>query len=180
MVNSIRVLPDAINLFPPNVAPETTKEHQGYYHPYHIEASVNEAKLRFILRDFDYGELKKKMASIQEGVKRIQHKYPKAQVALQLDEQYRNMKEVLDKVPEVVKTAEEAIRRVGLKVRVKPIRGGTDGASMSFKGLPTPNLFCGYVNEHSKKEFVSVQVMEKATKTVLNIVDISAQKKQKR
>jgi tripeptide aminopeptidase len=179
MVNSIRVLPDTINLFPPNIAPETTKEHQGYYHPYHIEASVNETKFRFILRDFDYGELKKKMASIQEGVKRIQQKYPKAQVTLQLNEQYRNMKEVLDKVPEVVKTAEEAIKRVGLKVRVKPIRGGTDGATMSFKGLPTPNLFCGYVNEHSKKEFVSVQVMEKATETVLNIVDISAEKKQK-
>lgn len=141
---------------------------------------MNEAKFRFILRDFDYGELKKKMAAIQDGVKRIQQKYPKAQVALQLEEQYRNMKEVLDKVPEVVETAEEAIRRVGLKVRFKPIRGGTDGARMSFKGLPTPNLFCGYVNEHRKKEFVSVQVMKKAAEILMNIVDISAQKKRKK
>jgi tripeptide aminopeptidase len=87
------------------------------------------------------------------------------------------MKEILDKVPELVEAAEEAIRKAGLKVRIKPIRGGTDGATMSFKGLPTPNLFCGYVNEHSKKEFVSVQVMEKAAETLLNIVDIFAQKK---
>lgn len=176
MVNSIRVLPDLVSLFPVTVAPETTKDHQGYYHPYEIEASVNEARLRFLLRDFDYNELKKKMVNIQEGVKRIQQKHPKAQVILQLQDQYRNMKEILDKVPEIVGTAEEAIRRTGLRVRIKPIRGGTDGARMSFKGLPTPNLFCGYVNEHSKKEFVSVQVMEKATETVLNIIDIFAQK----
>jgi tripeptide aminopeptidase len=177
MVNSIRVLPDAINLFPSAIAPETTKERQGFYHPYLIEASVNEAKLSFILRDFDYNELEKKMASIQDGVKRIQQKHPKVQVTVQLEDQYRNMKEVLDKVPELVKTAEEAISRVGLKVRIKPGRGGTDGAKMSFKGLPTPNLFCGYANEHSKKEFVSVQVMQKATETLLNIVDIFVQKK---
>lgn len=180
MVNSIRVLPDAIDLFPPTISPETTKGHQGYYHPHHIEASVNESKLSFILRDFDYAELKKKMAKIQDGVKRIQQKHPKAQVTLKLEEAYRNMKEILDKVPEVVDVAREAIRRVGLKVRIKPIRGGTDGATMSFKGLPTPNLFCGYVNEHSKKEFVSVQVMEKSTETLLNIVDIFAQKEQNR
>ncbi|WXG44908.1 MAG: peptidase T [Promethearchaeati archaeon SRVP18_Atabeyarchaeia-1] len=178
MINSIRVLPDAIELFPPTIAPETTKEHQGYYHPYHVEASVNEAKLVFILRDFDYNELKKKMATIEEGVKSIQQKYPKARVSLKLEDQYRNMKEILDKVPELIETAEEAIRKAGLKVRIKPIRGGTDGARMSFKGLPTPNLFCGYVNEHSKKEFVSVQVMEKAVATVLNIVDIFVQKRQ--
>jgi tripeptide aminopeptidase len=178
MVNSIRVLPDAISLFSPTISPETTKDHQGYYHPYHIEASVNESKLGFILRDFDYRELKKKMDRIQDGVKRIQQKHPKAQVTLKLDEQYRNMKEILDKVPELVEAAEEAIRRAGLKVRIKPIRGGTDGATMSFKGLPTPNLFCGYVDEHSKKEFVSVQVMEKSAETLLNIVDIFAQKKQ--
>jgi tripeptide aminopeptidase len=180
MVNSIRVIPDAINLFPSTIAPETTKEHQGYYHPYHIEASVNEAKLTFLLRDFDYNELEKKMASIQDGVKRIQHKHPKAQVTLKLEAEYRNMKEILDKVPELVKTAEEAIKRVGLKVRIKPMRGGTDGAKMSFKGLPTPNLFCGYANVHSKKEFVSVQVMQKAAEILMNIVDISTQKIQKK
>ncbi len=176
MVNSIRVLPDAINLFPSNISPETTKDHQGYYHPYHIDASVNKSKLNFILRDFDPSQLKKKMASIQDGVKRIQKKHPKAQVTLKLEEGYRNMKEILDKNPELVKIAEEAIERTGLKVRIKPIRGGTDGATMSFKGLPTPNLFCGYVNEHSRKEFVSVQVMEKSAETILNIVDIFAQK----
>jgi tripeptide aminopeptidase len=165
-------------LFPPGAAPETTKGHQGYYHPYHVAASVNETKLGFILRDFDYAQLKKKMTSIQDGVKRIQQKHRKAEVTVQLEDQYRNMKEVLDKVPELVNTAEEAIKRAGLKVRVKPIRGGTDGAAMSFRGLPTPNLFCGYMNEHSKKEFVSVQVMEKSAETILNIVDILAQKGQ--
>jgi tripeptide aminopeptidase len=177
MVNSIRVLPDAIDLFPEIMSPETTKEHQGYFHPYHIDASVNETKLNFILRDFDQQQLKKKMASIQDGVKRIQKMHPNAQVTLKLEEGYRNMKEILDKNPELVKVAEEAIEKTGLKVRIKPIRGGTDGATMSFKGLPTPNLFCGYVNEHSRKEFVSVQVMEKSAETILNIVDIFAQKR---
>jgi tripeptide aminopeptidase len=178
MINSIRVLPDVINLFPSATAPETTREKQGYYHPYQVEASVNETKLIFLLRDFEYNELEKKMASIQRGIKKIQQRYPKAQVTLQLEDQYRNMKEVLDKIPDLVKTVEEAIKRVGLKVTVKPIRGGTDGAKMSFKGLPTPNLFCGYANEHSKKEFVSVQVMQKSIETILNIVDLFAQKKQ--
>jgi tripeptide aminopeptidase len=178
MVNSIRVLPDAINLFPSATAPETTKEKQGYYHPYQVEASVNETKLIFLLRDFEYSQLEKKMTSIQNGVKKIQKKYPNTQVTLQLEDQYRNMKEVLDRIPDLVKTVEEAIKRVGLKVRIKPIRGGTDGAKMSFKGLPTPNLFCGYANEHSKKEFVSVQVMQKSIETITNIIDLSAQKKQ--
>ena len=176
MVNSVRVLSDVISLFPPSIAPETTREHQGYYHPYHVEASVNETSLSFILRDFDYEELKKKMANIKEGVKRIQARHPKAQVTLKLEDQYRNMKEILDKFPGLIKTVEEAIRRTGLKVRIKPIRGGTDGARMSFMGLPSPNLFCGYVNEHSKKEFVSVQVMEKSAETILNIIDVFSKK----
>jgi tripeptide aminopeptidase len=177
MVNSVRVLPDVISLFPEAIAPETTKDRQGYYHPYHIEASVNETNIGFILRDFDFEGLKKKMATIEEGVKRLQAKHPKARVTVRLEDQYRNMKEILDKFPELVKTAEEAIRRAGLRVRIKPIRGGTDGARMSFMGLPTPNLFCGYVNEHSKKEFVSVQVMEKSVETILNIISIFSQKK---
>ena len=176
MVNSVRVLSDVLGLFPSSAAPETTRERQGYYHPYHVEASVNETNVSFILRDFDYKELKKKMANISDGVKRIQSKHPKAQISLQLKDQYRNMREIIDKFPELVKTAEEAISRTGLKVRINPSRGGTDGARMSFNGLPTPNLFCGYVNEHSKKEFVSVQAMEKSAETILNIIDLFAQK----
>jgi tripeptide aminopeptidase len=177
MVNSIRVLPELINLFPPSTAPETTKEHQGYYHPYHIEASINETSLIFLLRDFDYEELKKKMAKITEGVNQIRRKHPNTEVSLKLEEQYRNMKEILDRFPDLVEAVEEGIRRTGLKARIKPIRGGTDGARLSFMGLPTPNLFCGYVNEHSKKELVSVQVMEKSAETILNIIDIFSQKK---
>ncbi|MHA2363581.1 MAG: peptidase T [Candidatus Hodarchaeales archaeon] len=172
MVNSIRILGDVINLFPLIEAPETTEKFEGFYHPYKVEGGVNETKLDFILRDFDFKELKNKMRIIEDGIIEIRKKHPRVSINLSLTESYRNMKEVIDKNYIVAEIAEEAIKRAGVTVINKPIRGGTDGARLCFKGLPTPNVFSGGINFHSKKEFVPLIAMEKAVETILNISEI--------
>ncbi|MFX1284448.1 MAG: peptidase T [Promethearchaeota archaeon] len=176
MVNAVRILGDIITQFPKDQAPETTEKQEGYYHVLEAEGSVNESKLKFILRDFDLDELHRKMQKVKEIVLDIQDQYPKAKIELDLKEQYKNMKYQLDKVPHVVVYAEEAIKRAGIEVIRKPVRGGTDGARLSYMGLPTPNIFTGSINFHSKKEFVPVIAMEKSVETILNLVQIYVEK----
>lgn len=179
MINSIRIIHDLLALFPDEEAPETTKDYQGYFHVYKMDSSVNEGSLSFILRDFDYDNLKRKMEIIENGVKRIQEKHPGSEIILNMKESYKNMKEILDQHPLVVDNAKEAIKRAGLSVIMKPIRGGTDGARMSFMGLPTPNIFTGGMNFHSKKEFIPIIAMEKAVEAILNIIEIFVEKNTK-
>ncbi len=176
MVNAVRILGDIISQFPKDQAPETTEKREGYYHVLSAKGSVNEAKLRFILRDFDLAELHQKMKKIEEIIKQIQEQNPKAKIEFDLKEQYKNMKYQLDKVPHVVDYAEEAIKRAGVEVIRKPVRGGTDGARLSYMGLPTPNIFAGSINFHSKKEFVPVIAMEKSVETILNLLQIYVEK----
>ncbi|MFX0015217.1 MAG: peptidase T [Promethearchaeota archaeon] len=176
MVNAIRIMGEILSYFPQDQAPETTEKMEGYYHVYEANGSVNEAKVRFILRDFDFDELQNKIQKIEKIVKHTQERYPKAKIDLNLKEQYRNMKYQLDKVPHVVEYAEEAIKRTGVEVIRKPVRGGTDGARLSYLGLPTPNIFAGSINFHSKKEFIPVIAMEKAVETIVNLVQIYVEK----
>lgn len=172
LVNSLRIMGEIINQFPLNQAPETTEGMEGFFHVYEAEGSVNESKIRFILRDFDYVELKNKISRIEKIVGNIQDKYPKAKIHLSIKEQYKNMKYQLEKVPYTIQYAEEAIKRSGIDVIKKPVRGGTDGARLSYKGLPTPNIFSGAMNFHSKKEFVPLLALEKSVETILNLIQI--------
>ncbi|MHA1728337.1 MAG: peptidase dimerization domain-containing protein [Promethearchaeota archaeon] len=176
MINVLRILPDIIKLFPDNEGPETTRDREGYYHPFKVKGDVNSVQVDFILRDFDRLGLEEKIIKIKNGIKRLQNKYPKAILSVEVKKKYHNMKEVLDKYPEVIKIAEEAIKRTGVNIIHAPIRGGTDGARLSFMGLPTPNIFTGGINFHSKKEFIPVFAMNKAVETILNIIDISVEK----
>ncbi|MFX0066089.1 MAG: peptidase T [Candidatus Hermodarchaeota archaeon] len=176
LVNAVRILGEIINEFPKNQAPETTEKMEGYYHVYKAQGSVNEASLSFILRDFDSNELKRKIQSIKEIVKDIQDQNPKAEIILDLKEQYKNMKYKLEEVPFTIEYAEEAIQRVGIDVIRKAVRGGTDGARLSYMGLPTPNIFAGSINFHSKKEFVPVIALEKSVETILNLIQIYVEK----
>ena len=172
MVNATRVLADVLKLFPADIAPETTQDHEGYYHPQRAQGSIDEASVDFLLRDFDAEGLQEKINTIKEGINQIQNQYPAAKISVDIKESYRNMKEILDQYPRVIEIAEEAIRRLGIEPRHKAIRGGTDGARLCFMGLPTPNLFAGGMNFHSKKEFVPVSWMEQAVQMILNIIDI--------
>ncbi|MHA1718052.1 MAG: peptidase T [Promethearchaeota archaeon] len=173
MKNSLRAIPEIIKLFPDDTAPETTQHFEPYYHPIAIKGGVNNASLFFIIRNFDAAGLDEQIKYMEEGVKKVQDKFPDLKISLDLKKNYRNMKEVLDKYPHVVEIAREAIQKSGLKVIEEPIRGGTDGARYSFMGLPTPNLFTGGFNFHSKKEFIPIVAMEKAVETILNLIDIA-------
>lgn len=176
MINSIRILAELIELFPKNNAPETTKDYEGYLHPGHVHGDVNHAQLDFIIRDFDRIGLEMKITDIQNGVARIQAKYPAARITMEFKQGYRNMKEILEQNPLIVEIAEEAIRKAEITPLRKAIRGGTDGARLCFMGLPTPNIFAGGVNFHSKKEFIPVLWMEKATETIITIIELIPKK----
>ena len=171
MVNALRAAADFVSRLPPQASPERTAGYEGFVHPYSISGGVERAAVRLIVRDFDTGELKRRVARVSEHA----HKASSAsgaRVEIVVEEQYRNMREVLDQHPAVVNYAREAIRRAGIEPIEKPIRGGTDGSKLSFMGLPTPNIFVGEHNFHSRREWVSVQDMEKAVDVVVNLARV--------
>jgi tripeptide aminopeptidase len=173
MVNALKVAADFLQRLPrTSLSPETTEGREGFVHPYGIEGGVAEASIRFIVRDFVTAGLHEKEAMLEALARETLAAWPGASVSLTVTESYRNMKEVLDRFPQVVDYAREAIRRVGLELRESPIRGGTDGSRLSFMGLPTPNIFAGENNFHSKLEWVSAQDMEKAVETIVALARI--------
>ncbi|MEX2685107.1 MAG: peptidase T [Candidatus Sigynarchaeota archaeon] len=180
MINANRVMRDILAIFPDDAAPETTKDHQGYYHVTRVSGSVNDATVDFILRDFDQQALDAKIQAVKEGISRVQQRWPGAKISVGFKDGYRNMKAIIDQKPGVVRIAEAAIKELGIEPVRKAIRGGTDGARLSFMGLPCPNLFAGGINFHSKKEFIPVSWMEKAVQMVLNIIKIVANSKTER
>jgi tripeptide aminopeptidase len=173
MINAIRLAAAFVDALPvAGLSPETTDGYEGYLHPYMVDASVERTSVRVLLRDFETAQLAAK-AAIAEGVARdVVARTRGARFDVDVTEQYRNMREVLDGHPRVVAHAAEAIRRAGLAVRTKPIRGGTDGSRLSFMGLPTPNIFAGEHNIHSRFEWTSRQDMEKAVEVIVNLVEV--------
>ena len=176
MVNAIKMAAAFIDRLPQDsLSPETTDGHEGFVHPYVVNASVDATSVRLIVRDFVTAGLAVKEAAVDALAREAVARYPGARVEIAIEEQYRNMKEVLDRHPAVVERAREAIRRAGLEPRSRPIRGGTDGSRLSFMGLPTPNLFAGEQNFHSRLEWVSVQDMEKAVEVIVHLCRIWAE-----
>lgn len=173
MVNAIKLAARFIDRLPADrLSPETTAGREGFVHPYVVQAGVDQTSVRFILRDFDTAGLAEKAAYLRELAEDVVHGVAGASVEIQVVEQYRNMREVLDQHPHVVEYAREAIRRVGLSVRERAIRGGTDGSRLSFMGLPTPNVFAGEQNFHSRLEWVSVQDMEKSAEVIVELAKV--------
>ncbi len=172
MKNSLRAIPEIMKLFPNEIAPETTKDLEPYYHPNSIKGSESKVLLDFILRNFDATGLDEQINNLQDGVIKVQSMFPDLKISVNIEKSYKNMKEILDKYPYIADIARKAIQKTGLNVIEEPIRGGTDGARYSFMGLPTPNIFTGGLNFHSKKEFIPIIAMEKAVETILNIIDI--------
>src|SRR3954470_12891209 len=177
MVNAIKVAAAFIDRLPKDdLSPETTDDHDGFVHPYVIQAAVDRTSVRLLVRDFETGGLKRKEAMLERLAHEAVSAYPGSRVEVMVEESYRNMKEVLDRYPAIAEHAREAIRRAGIEPRTRPIRGGTDGCRLSFMGLPTPNLFAGEHNFHSRLEWVSVQDMEKAVEVIVHLCRVWEEK----
>ena len=173
MVNAIKVAADFVHHLPDGaLSPETTEGYEGFVHPYMQQSGVDRTTIRIIVRDFLTAGLRDKADLVERLAREAVARHPGARVDISVEEQYRNMKAVLDHHPEVVEYACEAVRRAGIEVRATPIRGGTDGSRLSFMGLPTPNLFAGEHNFHSRLEWVSRQDMEKAVEVIVGLCRI--------
>jgi len=173
MVNAIKVAADFIDRLPKNErSPERTDGYEGYVHPYVVNASVESTSVKLLIRDFKDPGLQEKETWLAQLASEVVKDWPGATVTTKVDESYRNMKTVLDNHPQVVENAREAVRRTGLTVREHPIRGGTDGSKLCFMGLPTPNIFAGEHNFHSRLEWVSAQDMELAVKVIVELAKV--------
>ena len=173
MINAIKVAAEFIQRLPSDsMSPETTAGLEGYVHPYIVEASVEKTSVRLLIRDFITPNLKELEARMERLAGEAVAVHPGSRVEVEVTESYRNMKEVLAEHPQVVDMAREAIRRAGLELREEPIRGGTDGARLCFMGLPTPNIFAGEHNFHSRYEWISTHDMHKAVEVIVELCKI--------
>jgi tripeptide aminopeptidase len=173
LINSIKVTSEILELFPKtSMSPETTHKREGYVHPYTISGGVEQTTVKVLIRDFQEEGLKEKESHLKRSVDSIAKKYPKASVEFKIIESYRNMKIILDKYPEVLEKAIEAIKHVKIRPVKNIIRGGTDGARLSFMGLPTPNLFTGGLNFHSRYEWITLEDMQKATAVIIELMKL--------
>jgi len=171
LINSIKVAADFIQQLPRDMSPERTDGYDGFVHPYVLQGGGEKTSVRFIIRDFRTAALEEKEQLLERLAREAASRHG-ARVEMHIEEQYRNMREVLDHHPHVVEYAREAIRRAGITVRERPIRGGTDGSKLSFMGLPTPNIFAGEHNFHSRLEWVSAQDMEKAVEVIVHLARV--------
>ena len=176
MVNAMYAMADYLNRFPHDMLPETTEGRVGFVHPYAGTVDVEQSNIKVLLRDFDLSGLDAKEKMLRDMVAQTAAKYPQTKITIDVKENYKNMKEVLKNFPELTKNAMDAAQRAGLKPFLKPIRGGTDGARLTFRELPTPNLFTGGGNFHGKLEFNSKRGLEKSTETLIHLVQIFAEK----
>jgi tripeptide aminopeptidase len=173
MVNAIKVAAEFITRLPRDgLSPETTGGYEGFVHPYMVDAGVEQTSVKLLVRDFKSSELKEMERLVERLASEATAQYPGSSVELEVEESYRNMKEVLDNHPDVVEKAQEAFRRAGLDPRIEPIRGGTDGSRLSFMGLPTPNIFAGEHNFHSRFEWISTSDMHKAVEVIIELCQV--------
>ena len=175
MVNANRLAAEFIDMIPASETPEATEGYEGFYHLLGIQSNIEHATLSYIIRDHDRERFEDRKAFIEECVERMNEKYGEGIVTADIKDQYYNMKEKIDPVMHVIDIVLKAMQDSGVAPKVEPIRGGTDGAQLSFKGLPCPNIFAGGVNFHGPYEFVSIQVMEKAMRVIVRICELTAQ-----
>ena len=174
MVNASALAAELAMMLPHNETPETTEGYQGFYHLLGIESHCEQAKMSYIIRDHDREIFEDRKHFMQRCVDQMNEKYGKGTVDCEIRDQYYNMKEKIDPQMHVIDLVLHAMQDCGVAPKVKPIRGGTDGAQLSFKGLPCPNIFAGGVNFHGPYEFVSIQSMEKALKVIVRICELTA------
>ncbi len=177
MQSALKIASEIVNKLPKNtLSPESTEGMEGFIHPTNISGMVEMATVEFIIRDFTVEKLHAHELVLREIMNNVLRNYPNSKATFEVHEQYRNMKEILDKVPHVTEYAMEAIRRSGIEPNRRSIRGGTDGSRLSFMGLPCPNIFAGEHAFHGKHEWVSVQDMKKAVETIVNLCAVWEEK----
>ena len=173
MINASRLACEFNSYIPETDIPETTEGYQGFYHLTSINSHCEEAKLSYIIRDHDRKKFEDRKYFMENIARKMNEKYGEGTVTIELKDQYYNMKEKIDPNMYVIDIVLKAMQETGVTPKVEPIRGGTDGAQLSFRGLPCPNIFAGGVNFHGPYEFVSVQVMEKAVQVITRICEIT-------
>lgn len=171
--NALKIASEVIDSLPKDrLSPETTTDREGFIHPVAITGGVEYAQINFIVRDFDDDKLIEHEQKLEKIVSDVISRYKSSSYTFKVSEQYRNMKNVLTKYPELVEVGMEAMRRAGIKPILRSIRGGTDGSRLSYMGLPCPNIFTGGHAFHGKQEWISIQDMEKAVLTIINIAQL--------
>ena len=177
MLSAIKAASAFVNKLPENEwSPETTEKKEGFVHPTLIEGTIEKAKVQFIIRDFDTAMLAHHEERLRSLLNETVSEFTGISTDFIIQEQYRNMREILDQNPQVMAYAEEAYRRAGMQPINMSVRGGTDGSRLSFMGLPCPNLFTGEMGIHSKQEYVSVQDMEKSVETLVHLAQVWEEK----
>ena len=174
MVNANKLAAEFITMLPNDETPETTEGYEGFYHLLGINSNIEKATLSYIIRDHDRERFEDRKDFIEKCVRQMQEKYGDNMISADIKDQYYNMKEKIDPNMHVIDIVLKAMQECGVTPKVEPIRGGTDGAQLSFKGLPCPNIFAGGVNFHGPYEFISIQVMEKAVQVITKICQITA------
>ena len=174
MINSIRVANNFITMLPRWETPEHTEGYEGFYHLVGINGTVEETTLSYIIRDHDRDRFERRKREIEHLVNKTNSEFPGC-CSVEIKDQYYNMREKIEPVMHVIEVAEKAMVEAGVTPKVQPIRGGTDGAQLSFKGLPCPNIFAGGENFHGRYEFVSIRSMEKAAEVIVNICKLVAE-----
>jgi tripeptide aminopeptidase len=174
MVNASLLAAEFVGMLPKDETPETTEGYQGFYHLTGMTTQTEQARLSYIIRDHDRDRFEERKRFIQNAVAQMNERYGEGTVVCELRDQYYNMKEKIDPQMHVIDLVLHAMQAIGVAPKVKPIRGGTDGAQLSFRGLPCPNIFAGGVNFHGPYEFVSIQSMEKAMQLIVKICELTA------
>ncbi len=176
MVNAVLILNRIIGSLPVEETPRYTDGYQGFYHVLHAKGNVEESSAELIIRDHDADKFNEKKKRLETLTQQLNKEYGSNYIQLEIKDQYLNMKKMIEPYFHIVETAKKAMEQVGVKPIIKPIRGGTDGAKLSYKGLPTPNIFSGGHNYHSRYEFIPVQSMEKAAETIIKIIELNEEK----
>lgn len=176
MINSMRIANQFVIMLPRWETPEHTEDYEGFYHLVSMEGTVEQTVLTYIIRDHDRDRFERRKKELEHLARKINHEFPGC-CSIEIKDQYYNMREKVEPVMYIVEIAEEAMRRAGVTPKVQPIRGGTDGAQLSFKGLPCPNIFAGGLNFHGRYEFVPVPSMEKAKDVIVEIARLVADRR---
>ncbi len=175
MINSIRIANQFTSMLPRWETPEHTEGYEGFYHLISIEGNVEKTVVTYIIRDHDRDRFERRKKELEHLVRKINNEFPNS-TAIEIKDQYYNMREKIEPVMHIIDIAEDAMRIAGVEPHVVPIRGGTDGAQLSFKGLPCPNIFAGGLNFHGRYEFIPISSMEKATQVIVEIARIVAER----
>jgi len=175
MVNAIGLANQFLSLLPKHETPETTSDRQGFFHVHHIKGAIENAELELIIRDHGEEQFQARKALLNDIAKKINARYDEDFVTVEIRDQYRNMREMVEPVFHIVEIAEEAMLQLDIEPIIKPIRGGTDGSQLSFMGLPCPNIFAGGHNFHGKYEYIPLESMQKAVQVVVKICELTGE-----